>query len=383
MKNKLLLTTLLSFSFCLLSSQIRIRIMTDLNPEYLLFSVTSGKYVIIDGSDTLFYMYPGHNVIIARYDDRIAVKVKNAKGFVVDSVLIKGLTDDDNFSIRLATEEPVRKDYAGDLQCFPDLGTILLINSCDIEKYIAGVVKAEGGSGKNEEYFRTQAVIARTYTYKYFNKHTIDRYNLCDETHCQAFNGIIQDSVINAAVVHTKDLVITTPDSNLIISAFHSNCGGETSPSEYVWLTSMPYLTKVVDPYCLNSRNATWWKMISLREWKEWLKRNGYHTESWIASAFNFKQPSRVPDYVADSLTIPLRIIRTGLGLRSSFFSISAEGDSLRLSGRGYGHGVGLCQEGAMAMAVRGFTYEEIVSFYYHGVNIIKISDAKKTEDEK
>jgi stage II sporulation protein D len=80
---------------------------------------------------------------------------------------------------------------------------------------------------------------------------------------------------------------------------------------------------------------------------------------------------------------LPLRLIRTGLGLRSSFFSVSVEGDTLRLSGRGYGHGVGLCQEGAMAMSVKGFTFNEIISFYYPGVNIIGIKDAKKSEDEK
>jgi stage II sporulation protein D len=355
---------------------VRIRLLTDFKPEYLLFSVTSGKYVIENGADTIFKVPTGENVIIARYDGRIVVKIRGVKGLIVDSLLFKGVTGEDNFSIRINNDEPERRNYTGDLQCYPDFGTLLLINSCDIETYVQGVVKSEGGNGKNEEYFRTQAVIARTYTYKYFNKHIIDRYNLCDGTHCQAFNGVIQDSVISAAVVHTKDLVITTPDSNLIISAFHSNCGGETSPSEYVWLTSQSYLTKVIDPYCLDSRNATWEKMISLTEWNDWLSKNGYPGETQDASIYNFKQPSRVPDYVADSLRIPLRIIRTGLGLRSSFFSVSAEGDSLRLSGRGYGHGVGLCQEGAMAMALKGFTFEKIISFYYPGVLIMDVKNA-------
>jgi len=260
---------------------------------------------------------------------------------------------------------------------------LLLINTCDIEKYIAGVVQAEGGSGKNEEYLKTQAVIARTYTYKYFNKHIIDRYNLCDDTHCQAFNGLIEDSLIISAVHHTQGLVITTPDSVLIISAFHSNCGGETSPSQYAWVTGQPYLIRVVDPYCQNSQNALWERKIGLKEWIDFLKRNGYSGILSDPSIFNFNQTSRVPDYITGSFSMPLRTIRTGLDLRSSYFSVTVEGDSLLIQGKGYGHGVGLCQEGAMVMAIKGFTFKEIINFYYSGVKIIRIEEVRKKEDDK
>jgi peptidoglycan hydrolase-like amidase len=82
----------------------------------------------------------------------------------------------------------LRQNYSGDLLCFPDLGTLVFINISDVEKYIAGVVMAEGGAGKNLEYFKTQAIIARTYMYKYFDKHSSDKYNVCDNTHCQAYS---------------------------------------------------------------------------------------------------------------------------------------------------------------------------------------------------
>lgn len=365
------------------SSGVRIRLLTEIRPEYLLFTVKSGKYQMEDGSGAIILLSPGENIIISRYDGKIAVKAKGTDGFIADSLLFKGLTGDDYFSLRINKPVPVRKNYSGDLQCFPDLDALLLINSCDIEKYVAGVVKAEGGNGKNEEYFRTQAVIARTYTFRYFRKHITDRFNLCDCSHCQAFNGITEDSIINDAVLHTRDMVITTPDSSLIISAFHSNCGGETSPSEYAWITGQPYLKKVIDPYCLSSRNARWVKMISLSDWTGLLKKNGYQTVPDDSTDFSFNQPSRVQDYITDTFRLPFRIIRTGMGLRSSFFSVTSAGDSLRLEGRGYGHGVGLCQEGSMAMSMKGFTFEEIINFYYPGVIIIGIRYAKKTEDEK
>ena len=383
MKIKLPLTIFLSFYFGLLSSQVKVRLFTEFTPDYAIFTAKSGQYQISNGSGRLIAVTIGEPVILARYIDKIFVKQRNGESFIGDSVEIKGQTGEDYFSLRVNESGSRIRNYSGDLKCFSDMETLLLINTCDIEKYIAGVVKAESGSGQNEEYFKTQAVIARTYTYKYFNKHIIDRYNLCDDTHCQSFSGLTEDSLIINAVSHTKGMVIATPDSILIISAFHSNCGGETSPSEYVWITGQPYLTRVVDPYCKNSRNALWEKKISLEDWIGFLKKNGYSGVRPDPAVFNFNQTSRVPDYVAGTFSIPLRTIRTSLDLRSSYFSVYSDEDSLLLKGKGYGHGVGLCQEGAMVMSLNGFKYEEIIAFYYSGVRIMKIEDTRKSEDEK
>jgi stage II sporulation protein D len=73
---------------------------------------------------------------------------------------------------------------------------------------------------------------------------------------------------------------------------------------------------------------------------------------------------------------MPLRTIRSDLNLRSTFFSVYANSDSVILKGRGYGHGVGLCQEGAMVMASKGFKFKDIINFYYSGVIISDIKNA-------
>lgn len=383
MRIKLYCTILLFFYFYLLSSQVRVRLFTEFNPGIAIFTISSGKYFISNGFGKSITASKDEPVIIDRYYDKIYVKERNGEGFLGDTIEIKGLTGDDYFSLRINAPGSLVRNYSGDLKCFSDMGALFLINTCDIEKYITGVVKAEGGNGKNEEYFRTQAVIARTYTYKYLNKHITDKYNLCDATHCQAFNGLTGDSLIIYAVRHTNGMVITTPDSLLIISAFHSNCGGETSPSEYVWVTGQPYLTRVMDPYCNNSLNALWERKISIKDWTDFLKKNDYPGIQGDPAVFNFDQSSRVPDYVAGTFSIPLRTIRTGFDLRSSYFSVSVQGDSLLIRGKGYGHGVGLCQEGAMAMALKGFKYEEIINFYYSGVRVMKIEDTRESEDDK
>ena len=126
--------------------------------------------------------------------------------------------------------------------------------------YIAGVVRTEGGPGRRIEYLKSQALLVRTYLYRHSDRHIIDGYNLCDNTHCQAFNGVTSDSLILRAASETRDQVILAADSSLIISAFHSNCGGETSTSDFVWLSGHAYLKKVTDPYCIKSPNTHWKK---------------------------------------------------------------------------------------------------------------------------
>jgi stage II sporulation protein D len=377
MKKKILLLILLSVNFYLLSypASVRVRVFTERDPSNIFFRVVSGKYSLICPGIRTAELVTGDEIIISRYKDFIAIKLSGMPAFSADSVTIESSSDDPLFSIRTGS---LAGTYPGTLTCYPDLSGLVIINECDIEKYLEGVVRAEGGRGKNAEYFKTQAVIARTYTYKNLNRHTADRYNLCDGTHCQAFAGIDSDSVISRAVKETRDIVIATSDSTLIISAFHSNCGGETSPSEYVWLSPQPYLVKIADPFCVKSRNASWETMVSTGKWLEILRKNNYTGEADNTSLYAFSQPDRTSDYITGEFTIPLRVLRDELNLKSTWFSVIPQGDSLYLRGRGYGHGVGLCQEGAMVMASGGSDYGEIIRFYYPGVILTDIRYAKK-----
>ena len=381
-KLKLLFILLFTVFSTVVSAQVKIRLFSNQFPESAVFSVTEGRYELNMFNGEIFTIWKGEPVIISKYNGKLAVKKRNTEGFVCDSIVISGKTGNDVFSLRINGNSPVRQYYSGDFQCFPDLGTLVLINISDVEKYVSGVVKAEGGSGKNLEYFKTQAIIARTYMYKYFDKHLTDRYNVCDNTHCQAFNGLSPDTLLNRAALETQGLVILAKDSTLIIAAFHSNCGGETSSSENVWLSGQPYLRTVIDPYCLTSRSSIWEKSFSMNEWISYLRKSGYIGNVNNPSLFNFLQKSRLADYKTGAFSIPLRSIRADLNLRSTFFSVFAEGDSVIFKGRGYGHGIGLCQEGAMEMAAKGFTYKQIIDFYYFSVLISDIKNAVVIKNE-
>jgi stage II sporulation protein D len=373
---KILFILLLSVFCTVVSAQVKIRVFANQSPESAVFSVREGTYKLNLFIDKLFSVSKNDPVVITKFNGKLIVKKRNSDSYICDSMILTGMTGNDSFSLMLNGKSPVRQCYSGDLQCFPDLATLVLINISDVDNYLAGVVKAEGGTGKGLEYFKTQAIIARTYMYKYFDKHLADRYNVCDNTHCQAFNGLSDDTLLNKAAMETRRLVILNKDSTLIISAFHSNCGGQTSSSNSVWLAGQSYLKSVEDPYCTGSRNAVWQKSITLPEWVKYLRKSGYSGNVEDSSVFNFKQESRLTDYKVGSFSLPLTTMRSDLNLRSTFFSVYVKGDSVILRGRGYGHGVGLCQEGAMEMAAKGFTYKDIIGFYYLGVFISDIKNA-------
>lgn len=210
--------------------------------------------------------------------------------------------------------------------------------------------------------------------YGNLNRHALDGFDLCDDVHCQAFNGITNDSLILMAALETKGQVMIGTDSLPVTAVFHSNCGGETLASENLWLRGQPYLKKVKDPFCISSRNSRWSKRISVREWIDYLKRSGMPYAPGEYALLNFNQPIRMINYKAGIFSMPFNQVRTDLGLRSSFFSVKVEGDSVVLSGRGYGHGIGLCQEGAMVMASKGFDFRKIIGFYFQGVTIKNLS---------
>jgi stage II sporulation protein D len=367
---------LLITSLPVCSAQVKIRLFSDRKPGHVFFAVTTGKYEANLFPGEKIELEKGQIVMISKYNGRLAFKTLNQTGYVIDSLYLTSQSGDDSFSLTSDDGAPVKQFYTGDLKCLPDLGTIMLINEVDEEKYIAGVVKAEGGTGKNIEYFKSQAVLVRTYLNKYHNKHLQDGYNLCDNTHCQVYSGTCDDAVINSAALETKGMVILDRDSILIISAFHSNCGGETSSAEYVWLTKVPYLKRVIDPYCSGSRNSTWQKSIPVSDWIKIIRNEGFKGTIADPAALRFLQGTRMADYKIPAFSVPFRTLRTDLDLRSAFFSVIPQDDLIILKGKGYGHGVGLCQEGAMEMASKGFDYRQIIDFYFSGVIISDIRNS-------
>jgi stage II sporulation protein D len=277
-------------------------------------------------------------------------------------------------SFKLTPLEPMIKDreYDDDLELSIVNGEIEIINVVDLEHYVAGVVQSEGGgSAKENEFFEVQAICCRTYALNNAKKHVKDGYHLCDGTHCQLYLGRCRNADVQAATYQTAGDVIVDKDGKMITAAFHANSGGETENSEDVWSIKTSYLKSVIDTFSLHMPNATWEKTMPADEWLNYLATRFQYPindRDKKEAALNFTQNQRKA-YFSDS--IKLTTIRADLGLKSTFFSVKQKGDEVIFYGKGYGHGVGLSQQGAIRMVQLGYGYRDIIKYYYKGVEIV------------
>lgn len=318
---------------------------------------------------------PGQILYISLMDNKLSVSIPGREVIGCQHVFLHAVDSGGVFSLRPAFPAMQSRLYDGDLIFSADVNRIMAYNEVSFDKYIAGVIESEGGIKAPVEFYKAQAVLCRTYALANLNRHASEGFNLCDGVHCQAYLSCSDhnDEILHA-VEDTHDEVAVYNDSILITAAFHSNCGGETQSSANEWTTALPYLQSVTDPYCRDARNSRWQKIFTLSEWRKYLNSCGIqNADSLPPSRFNFVQHTRKVYYVVNHDSIPLKKIRSDLGLKSSFFSISyIRPDRIVIDGRGYGHGIGLCQEGAMNMATNGFDYREILHFYFTGISIKK-----------
>jgi stage II sporulation protein D len=358
------------------SAQVKIKLFSDYSPGSAVFTVSAGSYLIETDSREEFALSGKSSVSIGYVNNSLTLKIQNDSIISCHSATFRGTSGNDAFSVSILRKAPLIRYYSGDLTCSAGNGSVVLVNKCNPEDYIAGVVVAEGGTGQYEEFYKTQAVLARTFMYKYIDENIAGKDFLCDNTECQAFYGITREPAVLKAIDATRGQVVLDRDNALIESAFHSNCGGETSSADDVWITHKTYLKSVMDPFCLNSTNAKWKKKIRLDKWINYIKKCGYAGSTLDPAVFGFSQVTRTGMYAVGSFVLSFTRIRSEMQLPSAFFSVTLKGDSVVLIGRGYGHGVGLCQEGAMKMARQGYNYRDIIGFYYTGVVIADIKKA-------
>jgi stage II sporulation protein D len=255
-----------------------------------------------------------------------------------------------------------------------------------MDEYIAGVTEAEAGARTYHEFYKVQAILARTFALAHINKHVTEGFSLCDQVHCQAYYGKPKDNSVVRAVFSTRGKVVVDDNLNLIIAAFHSNSGGQTANSEDVWGSKTPYLRSINDTFSVCMPNSAWERKLLAEDWLSYLKiKHNFpvDNEEGRFAALNFAQPMRKIFLECNNSKVPLKNIRQDFQLKSTFFSITPSGkDSVIFRGRGYGHGLGMCQEGAMRMARLGYTYMDILNFYYQNIQLIDLHKLSFFKDE-
>ena len=286
------------------------------------------------------------------------------------------------------------EDEDGQSLTLPDSGYTLSIlvdgqvQEMDLNQYLWGVVAAEMPASFEEEALKAQAVAARTYSlHKAGNAANHPEADLCtDYACCQAWiarekaqanwgeNAEAYTEKITQAVAETNNQVILY-DGQLISAVFHSSSGQATQDAVAVWGNSVPYLQSVESPEGEEVPNYHSEVTFTAQEFKDTYlaAQPGAVLEGEPAAWFGettLTNGGSVGTIVIGGVTVTGVQAREIFGLRSAAFTVETTADSVTFQVTGFGHGVGMSQYGANAMAADGSTYTEILKHYYTGVTV-------------
>lgn len=253
------------------------------------------------------------------------------------------------------------------------------------DDYIKGVLVGEVPIKYEKEALKAQAIVARTYTlYKLKNNPSAhENADMCDDINCcQAYRtkeyafASWNDSEelekwqkLESAVEETKNMVITY-EGEIIEAFFHAHSGGKTENVKYVWSgVEIPYLQSVESN---EGYTYTDTKTFTKSEFKELLKSDvpNYDEKSSKIEIIDYTGSGRVNNLKIADTEIKATKLRSLLKIRSTNFRIEEKENEIIFYTVGYGHGVGMSQEGANQMALNGKSVEEIIKHYYVGTKI-------------
>ena len=372
-KRLVLTLVLLLVTLTVNAERVKVRIYSSTKITQAVLSFDVGRYVVRDASgkaisDTL------------DLNRSVEVKVSNGKVWVAANAYELGTYEKISLvsvdSASLFCINPTGKKqrtYEGDVYIkVLKNNSLEFVTDVDFETYIAGVVQSEiYGKPDQTDIFRVQAIISRTWALRNQNKHKADGYNFCDDVHCQAYyNRCIRPEIVFGTLQSVGEILVDK-DGKPIDTPFHSNSGGQTANSEDVWSAKIPYLRSVPDTFSYRMKQSVWKKELTKKEWLNYFSKK--HKLNTADSALcdellTFRQDERK----SRIHNIPLTKIRTDFKLKSTFFTVTTNGNKVTLNGRGYGHGVGLSQEGAIRMVSLGYKYQEILMHYYQGAIIYR-----------
>ena len=308
---------------------------------------------------------------------------------------------------------------------------LLSINKVPVEDYLKGVVPSEIPASWYMEALKAQAVAARTYAVSYTNNSIPYGYHVVDNQNSQVYNGINKEySSTNKAVEETENQLIYY-NNNLISAFYHSTSGGKTADSGNVWNYTLPYLKSKEDVFSNISPHTEWSITYTKEELIDLLSEEFKTEDIYDMDVGEVSHDERVLETSIKTDKGEIKLIkeetRAVLGyskLKSTWFNISKNNqlsvlgrenkyeiniaentkisfdenqvkkdiigynkteeilnientlkiktspDIFTLEGRGWGHGIGMSQYGAKQMAEEGFTYKEILEYYYTGVTV-------------
>lgn len=286
-----------------------------------------------------------------------------------------------------ATPEPVTEgvwDESRTVQILLESGEV---ETMTMAEYLWRVVAAEMPATFEEEALRAQAVCARTYTLWKMERAVHEEADLCDNSACcQAYMSHEEAEArwadlaqaytqrITGAVKDTDGQILTY-DGAPIQAVFFSSSVSSTEDAAQVWGNSLPYLVSVPSPEGEEVPNYHSTVTLTAEELRGLVQQSGMgitlsgDSSTWL-SDLSYNASGRVAELTVGGVRLSGGAARSLFGLRSACFAVEEESGVFTFSVTGYGHGVGMSQYGANAMAKEGSSWEDIVRHYYTGITI-------------
>ena len=274
-------------------------------------------------------------------------------------------------------------------------GKLLVVNEIDLEDYLKGVLPWEANPKWSLEALKAQAVASRTYALFKAIENQKERFAVSKGMLSQVYGGQnSEDPITNRAVEATRGEILTY-QGKIFPAYFHSTCGGRTTRPEYQWdVEGHPVLKGVDCSFCHTSKHYRWQESMGRGEIEKKLKKHGIN-----AAGIKRMEPVDLDasgraryfkiEWAGGKAKIRANDFRLWLNpekLRSTLItSVRKEGENFSFKGRGWGHGVGMCQYGMKGLAELGYSYKEILKYYYPGAEVTTFGSGipAPTEEKK
>lgn len=293
--------------------------------------------------------------------------------------------------------------YRGRTAVVPTSNGLTAVNYVDLEQYLYSVLGGEMGGGWPQEALKAQAVAARSYALYQRQRGSNGVYDLGDTPAWQVYGGIADEATGTQAAVDATSGQVLTHKGEIIEAVFHSSAGGCTENVEEIWSEPLPYLRSVRETVPEQSPVAQWSKTLSRSEISHLIAGVGNVTSIQVKKRTSTCGRIVALEVEGDAGRREIKgdDLQAALDLKSTFFEIepqygpaevpitpesldkptekgekakAAVGPSgFQITGRGFGHGLGLSQYGARQLALSGMNYQQIMSFYYKDTTLAKI----------
>lgn len=273
------------------------------------------------------------------------------------------------------------RQFRGNIDIIKDEDArLMVVNYIDLEEYLYGVLYHEVSHRWPMEVLKAQAIAARTYAL-YQKLITKNKYfDLTADIYSQVYGGRFSERWRTTRAVNLTRGQVLTYSGKIFPSYYHAACGGRTSDATSIWNIDISTLRSKVCNFCKTSPHYKWKKELSMDYIQKKLQDAGYEIQIVSIEVVKRDESGRVLDMVlrggSDKLSLDGNRFRLLIGpnvIKSTNFEVEINGKYVTFYGKGWGHGIGMCQWGAYDMARRNWKAHEILKYYYPGAEIVQL----------